>query len=155
MADQTSTKAGAAPGGYAGDVDVKTAWDMLRGTPGAVLVDVRTRAEWAYVGVPDLSSLGKDVIFIEWQTFPDMAPNPQFLARVKEALAARGTRPEDPVLFICRSGARSRAAAIALTGEGFRACFNVAGGFEGDLDAERHRGRRGGWKAADLPWVQS
>ncbi len=128
---------------------------MLRDKVPAALVDVRSKAEWSYVGVPDLSSLKKDAVLIEWQIFPGMAANPDFLATLKKALAERGVRPEDPVLFICRSGVRSRAAAIALTGEGYKVCYNVAGGFEGDLDQERHRGRRGGWKAKNLPWVQS
>jgi rhodanese-related sulfurtransferase len=128
---------------------------MLRDSSHATLVDVRTKAEWAYVGMADLSSLRKDVVLVEWQTFPGMAPNPEFLTALKKTLADRGVRPDDPVLFICRSGVRSRAAAIALSGEGFKACYNVAGGFEGDLDQNRHRGVRGGWKARNLPWVQS
>jgi rhodanese-related sulfurtransferase len=61
---------------------------------------------------------------------------------------------EAPILFICRSGGRSRAAAAALTAAGYRRCYNVAEGFEGNPDPERHRGKTGGWKAAGLPWVQ-
>jgi rhodanese-related sulfurtransferase len=153
--ETTSPGARPAAGAYAGDIDVEQAWAVLRDKAPATLVDVRSKAEWSYVGVPDLSSLRKDVVLVEWQTFPGMAANPDFLTMLTKALAERGVRPEDPVLFICRSGVRSRAAAIALTGEGYKACYNVAGGFEGDLDHERHRGRRGGWKAKNLPWVQS
>ena len=153
--EHPSSGAGLTPAAYAGDIDVEQAWAMLRDKVPATLVDVRSKAEWSYVGVPDLSSLKKDAVLIEWQIFPGMAANPDFLATLKKALAERGVRPEDPVLFVCRSGVRSRAAAIALTSEGYKVCYNVAGGFEGDLDQERHRGRRGGWKAKNLPWVQS
>jgi rhodanese-related sulfurtransferase len=145
----------ASPGDYAGDIDAEEAWTVLRSSPSATLVDVRSKPEWTFVGVPDLSSLGKETVLVEWQTFPGMAANPDFLATLKKTLADRGVSSEDSILFLCRSGVRSRAAAIALSREGYKNCYNVAGGFEGDLDPERHRGRRGGWKASNLPWVQS
>lgn len=141
--------------GYAGDVSVETAWSMLSAEPAAVLIDVRSTAEWSFVGVPDLSSLGKETALVEWQSFPSMAQNPSFLSTVKSVLAQRVGGVDAPVLFLCRSGARSRSAALALTAAGYTACYNVAGGFEGDLDRERHRGHVSGWKAAGLPWVQS
>lgn len=135
---------------YAGDVSVNDAWEMLANEPGAALVDVRTRPEWQFVGVPDLGSVGKRPAFISWQAWPGMEPNEDFVEQVKAA----GHSPELPILFLCRSGARSRAAAMAMTAAGFRRCYNVAGGFEGAPDAARHRGTVGGWKAAGLPWVQ-
>lgn len=135
---------------YAGDVSPREAWAELQANPDAVLVDVRTRPEWGFVGVPDLSALGKEVALISWQVYPDMARNANFVAEV----AALGLKPEAPVFFLCRSGARSRSAAIAMTANGFSACYNVAFGFEGDPDDARHRGRLNGWKASDLPWVQ-
>jgi rhodanese-related sulfurtransferase len=134
---------------YAGDISVQDAWDRLKS--GARLVDVRTVAEWNFVGLPDLSSLGADVHTVEWQGFPSGAQNPAFVAQVEGEL---GADKATPVLLLCRSGARSRAAAIALTRAGFEQAFNVAGGFEGDPDAEGHRGKRNGWKAAGLPWRQ-
>ena len=140
---------------YAGDIGVADAWGLLERETGAQLVDVRTRAEWAYVGLPDLSALGREVRCVEWQSFPDMAVNPQFAALVAQQLKQLGADEDTPVLFICRSGARSRSAAIALTAAGFHRAYNVAGGFEGDLDEHRHRGRRNGWKAEGLPWRQS
>lgn len=143
---------GAQPANYAGDISVEEAWRVLSENPQAVLVDVRTRAEWSYVGLADLSAIGKEPLLAEWQSFPAMNVNPNFAAEVADALGEvpRGT----PILFLCRSGARSRAAAIALTAKGFARSYNIAGGFEGDLDEARHRGGRGGWKAAGLPWAQ-
>jgi rhodanese-related sulfurtransferase len=140
---------------YAGDVAVQEAWATLDREKRAQLVDVRTVAEWNFVGVPDLATLGRRTHCIEWQQFPSMAPNPGFVAEVVTALEDAGADRDTPILFLCRSGARSRAAAIALTGAGFTQAFNVAGGFEGDLDPDRHRGRTNGWKAAGLPWRQS
>jgi rhodanese-related sulfurtransferase len=107
------------------------------------------------VGVPDLSSVGREVHCVEWQSFPLMAPNPEFVGQTAEALRQAGAAAETPVLFLCRSGARSRAAAIAMTRAGFHHAYNIAGGFEGDLDPDRHRGNRSGWKASGLPWKQS
>jgi len=147
---------GERPRDYAGDVSVAEAWRVLEARPDAVLIDVRTKAEWSFVGLPDLAPLGKQPWLLEWQSFPEMSVNPSFAAelaaRLEEELGA--TAKDAPVLFLCRSGVRSRAAAAALTGQGFRAAHNIAGGFEGDLDAERHRGHRNGWKAAGLPWTQ-
>jgi rhodanese-related sulfurtransferase len=136
---------------YAGDVSPKQAWEMLAQEPAAILVDVRTQPEWSFVGVPDLGNLGKRTVLLSWQTYPQMAIDPDFVAKLKPQL---GVDADAPVLFICRSGARSRSAAQAATAAGFKRCYNVAEGFEGDKDASSHRGQRGGWKAAGLPWVQ-
>ncbi len=136
--------------GYAGDVGPREAWDILAAHASAVLVDVRTDAEWAYVGLPDLDRLSKTVHCLSWQTYPDMATNPDFVADLK----ARGVGEEQPILLLCRSGARSRDAAIALTAAGFQRCYNVANGFEGPLDETRQRGVKTGWKASGLPWTQ-
>ncbi|MDO8837448.1 MAG: rhodanese-like domain-containing protein [Parvibaculum sp.] len=138
---------------YAGDVTPEEAFRMLGADPKATLVDVRTRAEWSFVGVPDLSGLGKEPMLLEWQVFPAMERNPRFADDLASALGP--DMKDSPVFFLCRSGARSRAAAIALTAAGFGRCFNIAGGFEGDLDSTRHRGARNGWKAMGLPWAQS
>lgn len=140
--------------GYAGDIDPPRAWRLLAEAPDAVLVDVRTSAEWNFVGLPDLSGLAKQPLTIEWQSLPAMTRNPDFDASLNAALTQIKAGPETPVVFICRSGARSRDAAISLTRLGFRRCYNLAGGFEGDLDEAKHRGRRNGWKFAGLPWKQ-
>jgi len=136
---------------YAGDISAAQAWEKLAGDTRAQLVDVRTLAEWNFVGVPDLSSLGRQVQCIEWQQFPTGTRNPGFVAEAAKVLGDK----DAPVMLLCRSGARSRAAAIALTEAGYTRAFNVAGGFEGDIDEEGHRGNRDGWKAANLPWRQS
>lgn len=137
--------------GYAGDVMPKTAWKILNDNKTAILVDVRTRAEWTFVGLPDLSSVGKEPALLEWQVFPTMQPNPEFMATLSSAVADK----DAPLLFLCRSGARSAAAARAMTAAGFSTCLNVVDGFEGPLDAQAKRGTAGGWKAAGLPWRQN
>ncbi len=149
LPDETASR------GYAGDIDPKQAWDVLAKERDAVLVDVRTSAEWNFVGLADLSSVGKQPVTVEWQSLPAMARNPGFDGEVKSALAQLSASPDSAVIFICRSGARSREAAISLTRLGFKRCYNLAGGFEGVLDAERHRGGRNGWKFCGLPWKQS
>jgi rhodanese-related sulfurtransferase len=135
---------------YAGDVDPTEAWKMLTESEQATLVDVRSQAEWSFVGVPELSGAGKRPLFIEWQTFPAKSQNPDFVA----ALAAAQPDKDAPMLFLCRSGGRSRAAAMAMTAAGYRRCYNVADGFEGNPDAAQHRGQVAGWKAVRLPWIQ-
>lgn len=136
---------------YSGDISVEETWRRLGDETSAVLVDVRTAAEWNFVGAPDLSGMGKQAVRVSWQTLPKMENNPTFLEQVR----AQVTDTNASLLFLCRSGARSQAAAIAMTAAGYSKCFNVAGGFEGDLDGDRHRGVTGGWKAAGLPWIQA
>jgi len=135
-------------------VSVEEAWTRLKGDAGSVLIDVRTIAEWAYVGLPDLSAIGKRPVLVEWQGFPDDRPNTAFVERVAEALAPIGADRDNELLFICRSGQRSLKAARAMAAAGYVRCRNVADGFEGPLDPDRHRGQLGGWKAKGLPWAQ-
>ena len=137
--------------GYAGDVAPATAWKILSEHKEAMLVDVRTRPEWNFVGLPDLGPLAKQPALVEWQVFPSMQPNPDFVTALSGALANK----DAPLLFLCRSGARSAAAAKAMTAAGYSTCLNVADGFEGPLNAEAKRGSAGGWKAAGLPWRQT
>ncbi|UIJ34524.1 rhodanese-like domain-containing protein [Allobranchiibius sp. GilTou73] len=138
--------------GYAGDLTPQQAWELLAAHDDAVLVDVRTTAEWAYVGVPDITGLGRETEFVEWVSFPDGSSNPHFVDDVREA----GVTPGDgrPVVFLCRSGQRSIGAAKAATAAGLGPAYNVLEGFEGGLDDAGHRGG-GGWRAAGLPWKQS
>jgi rhodanese-related sulfurtransferase len=135
---------------YAGDVDSRRAWEILRDDPKAVLVDVRTRPECRYVGHPDLKSLGRAPVFVEWQTYPDLAHNQGFV----EEVAAQGVPRDATVLLLCRSGARSKSAAVLLTKFGFQRCYNISDGFEGPKDGAGHRGSTTGWKATGLPWQQ-
>ena len=110
---------------------------------GAKLVDVRTEAELQYVG----SVPGSETI--EWNSYPEGARNPDFLKQLGAAVDK-----DTPVMFICRSGARSHHAAVAATQAGWKEAYNVLEGFEGDKDSDGHRGTVGGWKLARLPWVQ-
>jgi rhodanese-related sulfurtransferase len=137
------------------NVDIEATWRGLASNPRSQLIDVRTRAEWTYVGLPDLTSIGKRPVLVEWQTFPDQAVDPRFAERLAGELKALGVQMDDDLFFICRSGGRSLAAAQAMAELGYRACHNVATGFEGPLDDGRHRGSVSGWKAAGLPWLQS
>lgn len=140
---------------YAGDIGVDEAWEHLTRDPRAVLIDVRSRAEWTFVGVPDLRPVAKEPALLEWQVFPGMAQNAAFAEQLAAELHRRGTASDAPLLFLCRSGVRSRSAAILATQMGWQAAYNVAGGFEGPVDQDGHRGGAAGWKAAGLPWIQS
>jgi rhodanese-related sulfurtransferase len=144
--------------GYAGDLSPKEAWDLLRRDPKVVLIDCRSQAEWSFVGLPDLSSAGKKPVLVEWQSFvpgttgvaPRMSANANFVRDVETA----GVAKDATVVVICRSGGRSRSAAVAMTAAGWQTCYNLAGGFEGPHDGGQHRGMASGWKADGLPWTQ-
>ncbi len=136
--------------GYAGDMTATEAWEFLSRNPDAVLVDVRSAPEWQFVGIPELGAIGKAPVFVSWQTWPGMKPHADFLAELRAAVPSASA----PLLFLCRSGARSKAAALAATAGGFRHCYNVSGGFEGGANDRRQRGAVDGWKAHGLPWSQ-
>ncbi|WP_216894283.1 rhodanese-like domain-containing protein [Nocardia alni] len=138
---------------YAGDVTPQQAWDMLRDNPDAVLVDVRTEAEWRFVGVPETASIDRPTALIEWVDGSGSA-NPAFVDQLKQALAGRAADSAAPVVFLCRSGQRSIGAATAATAAGYAPSYNVLEGFEGPLDPNGHRGSAG-WRALGLPWRQS
>jgi rhodanese-related sulfurtransferase len=132
------------------DVSPRAAWQELAADPDAMLVDCRTDAEWNFVGIPDLSSAGKQVALIPWQVYPSMQVNTAFVEHLRRA----GATPTSKLYFICRSGARSLAAGQTAQQAGFPQSFNVADGFEGPVDGEGHRGTIAGWKADGLPWRQ-
>lgn len=132
---------------YAGDITPEQAWAILNDDPAATLIDVRTDAEWRFVGLPDLSGLDREVVCIEW-VHSDGSPNLNF-ARELAARVSAG-----PAVFLCRSGNRSIPAAEAATGMGITPSYNVLDGFEGQLDEHGHRGGTG-WRALGLPWKQS
>jgi rhodanese-related sulfurtransferase len=125
-------------------------WEALHADEDAQLVDVRTDVEWTFVGLPDLKAAGKQTLLIPWQVYPTMQLNGSF----EENLRAAGLTAEHKIYFICRSGARSMAAAEAARSAGFPHVFNVADGFEGPPDVKGHRGTTAGWKADGLPWRQ-
>lgn len=127
---------------YAGALTPTEAHTLWREAPGTRLVDVRTRAEWVWVGrIPG-------AVEIEWQSWPDAQTNPSFLAQLRQQVDH-----EALVLFICRSGIRSHHAASLATANGWTNCYNVLEGFEGDKDANGQRGKTGGWRFAGLPWI--
>jgi rhodanese-related sulfurtransferase len=136
---------------YAGDITPLEAWKLLSDNPAAVLVDVRTDAEWRFVGVPDLSSLGREVVYIQWNT-SDGRRNPEFLNELQDRVPSADAG-ERPVIFLCRSGNRSIGAAEVATEAGIAPAYNVLDGFEGQLGTDGHRGETG-WRAIGLPWKQ-
>ncbi len=140
------------------DVEPQTAYAAVLNDPASVLLDVRSAAEWSFVGQPALPGR---IVSVEWQQYPGMRANTAFLEEVKAALSDAAKHPGAstaalPKLYVlCRSGARSLAAARALAQAGIAQTFNIAGGFEGDKDPSGRRGALNGWKAAGLPWSQS
>ena len=129
---------------YAGALLPAEAHALLQQLQASKLIDVRTQAEWEYVGhIPD-------TMLIEWNTYPNGQRNPDFLNEL-QAQVAKG---EAPVMFLCRSGARSHQAAQAATQAGYPNSYNILEGFEGDKDANGHRNTVGGWRFAGLPWTQ-
>ena len=120
------------------------AYRVLQESAQAQLVVVRSRAELDWVGrIPGATE-------IELRSYPGMQPNPNFFDQLTNQLDK-----SLPVLFICRSGARSNQAAAMATDMDFAECYNILEGFEGDRDENGQRGKASGWKAAGLPWVQS
>ena len=137
----TPSPAGAT--GYAGDLSPAEAW-QLASTGQAVIVDVRTAEEWYWVGrIPGSEH-------IEWALGRQQQRNENFLPELQARVPQ-----ERRVLFLCRSGVRSQAAAKAATAAGYPSAWNIVGGFEGPLDEHRHRGSVAGWQASGLPWEQS
>ena len=128
---------------YSGALLPEEAFTLLQNVPAAKLVDVRSNAEWNFVGVIP------GAVNVEWKTFPGMIDNPHFLEQLKHQVDT-----ESLVMFICRTGARSDQAARTAAANGFSDCFNVLEGFEGDKDGHGHRGKVYGWKARNLPWAQ-
>lgn len=131
---------------YAGAVTPQEAYELLQADPQVKLIDVRTNAERDWVGrvsVPD-SQHGA----VQWSTYPGGAPNPDFIAQL-EAVAAK----DQVLLFLCRSGVRSRHAAKLATEAGYPHSYDILEGFEGDKDVEGHRKSVSGWCRAGLPWI--
>lgn len=130
---------------YAGALLPKEAYALARQVPGARIVDVRTQAEWDFVGrIPG-------AVLIQWSTYPGGARNSGFVQQLAETIG----RTQAPLMFICRSGHRSHHAAAAAAAAGFPQCYNVLEGFEGERNARGQRSSVGGWRLAGLPWEQS
>lgn len=120
------------------------AWDLLQQNVSTVLVDVRSQMEYAYVGHP------VGAVHIPWKEAPAWELNPNFVADVKKLVPNN----DAPILLLCRSGQRSLSAAKALEDAGYQRLINIIDGFEGPLDANKHRNNLGGWRFCGLPWEQ-
>lgn len=142
-------------GPHAEQLSAQEAYALLRSDRAAQLIDVRTKPEWNFVGTPDLGDLDKSPILLEWQSWPSMTVETDFVAAVERKLANLSLDRGATLLFLCRSGVRSDAAARACLAAGFSRCVNIVGGFEGPPDPQRHRGSVSGWKADGLPWAQT
>lgn len=136
---------------YKGDITPKEAFNILKNVENAFLVDVRTIAEWSFVGLPDLEEINKNVLRISWLIYPNMEVNPNFIAQLESKIEDKNAE----IFFMCKTGGRSLDAAIAAQKAGFKNSWNVIDGFEGRQDNNGHRGTIDGWKAEGLPWVQS
>ncbi|QEI06431.1 rhodanese-like domain-containing protein [Pigmentiphaga aceris] len=131
---------------HAGGVTPPVAWQLSQAGQ-AVLVDVRTAEERKFVGhVPG-------TVHVPWATGTSLTRNPRFVRELEAKVAKEGGK-DAVVLLLCRSGKRSALAAEAAEKAGFTHVFNVLEGFEGELDAEEHRGGQDGWRFHGLPWVQ-
>jgi len=127
------------------NLNPQQAWELLQQNTKAVLVDVRSKIEHAFVGHPP------GAVHIPWKEAPDWQVNPKFVAEVERVVLDKNA----PVLLLCRSGQRSLDAASALEAAGFSRLVNIVDGFEGPLDQHKHRGNLGGWRFSGLPWEQS
>ncbi len=139
---------------YAGDITCVDCWNILENDPCSQLIDVRTQAEWNFVGFPVLEQIGKKLVLAEWQQFPTMQINPEFVSQSSATLQSVGSEPDSQIFTLCRSGVRSIAAAEALTEAGYKNVYNVLAGFEGTPNETGHRGMVSGWKFDGLPWAQ-
>jgi len=136
--------------GYKRNLLPKMAVERLQNNPQALFVDVRSKAEFKYVGYPENS------ILIPWIDDPDWEPNPEaFSDAVMQELDGRENLSDTEIILICRSGFRSNEALKCLENKGFTQVSHVASGFEGDLDENDHRGNLNGWRHDGMPWSQS
>jgi rhodanese-related sulfurtransferase len=128
--------------GYAGDVSPQLAFDWWQSGE-AVLVDIRTDAERAWVGfIPGAVDLA-------WKQWPGMVMNPAYDEGITDAVPA-GKK----VVLLCRSGLRSIPAAKRAAELGLEA-YNILEGFEGDPNSNAHRNSLAGWRHRGLPWRQN
>jgi rhodanese-related sulfurtransferase len=134
------------------EISPKTAWEMLKQDPRAVLVDVRSSMEYLFVGHP------KGAVHVPWIDEPDWDINPHFDTDVRKLMLGGLSCDKEegcaPLILICRSGKRSREAGELLVEKGLKNVYNIDEGFEGELDDEHHRSTVGGWRFHGLPWEQ-
>lgn len=136
---------------YASDISPVDAYEILKNEPNSFLIDVRTLPEWQFSGVPNLELIGKKAQTISWVFYPKMDLNNDFAEQVTKIVPDKNTK----LFFMCKIGGRSLDAAIKMANLGYKNCYNVIGGFEGDVNEEGQRGKINGWKGAGLPWYQN
>jgi rhodanese-related sulfurtransferase len=139
-------RAATTPMPYAGAVTPQEAFSLLKNNSDVMLIDVRTRAERDWVGKPAIEVAQHAAV--EWNQYPSGTPNPAFLTQLNQVAST-----SQVLLFLCRSGVRSRHAATLATANGYSNCFDILEGFEGDKDHAGHRKTLGGWCFAGLPWA--
>ncbi len=138
-------------------IDPNNAWKDLRENPNSVLIDVRTNIEHKFVGIVNDSNLKNKALLIEWLTYPNMEENKEFNIQIEESLNSLFSNEAKNVnlYFLCKSGSRSNMAAQYIKNLGYKNCFNIINGFEGELNSNQQRGFLNGWKANNLPWIQN
>ena len=108
--------------------------------------------EYLFVGHP------VGAVHVAWIDEPDWDVNPDFVKEIRKlmlgGLSVSEAGEDAPVILICRSGKRSRAAGALLISEGLKKVFHIDEGFEGERDEDYHRSTLGGWRFHGLPWEQ-
>ena len=134
-------------------ISSKEAFEEINSNVGALLIDVRSELEWKKIGIPDLGDLNKRLVLLELQSMPSMEINQNFLAELEETLRNRNVKN---VMFMCKAGVRSQAAAVKSisvllnANKNIKIC-NVSDGFEGK-GFSIFGGITSGWKNSGLPW---
>ena len=138
-------------------INPNNAWKDLRENPNSILVDVRTTIEHKFVGVVNDSKLENKMILLEWLIFPLMEENNEFQNQIEESLNSifKENIKETKLYFLCKTGVRSNMAAQFMSNLGYKNCYNIINGFEGDYNEKQQRGFVNGWKANNLPWIQN
>ncbi len=132
---------------YPGAMSPEDAYSLLQERTDAILVDVRTNAERDWVGRVLINEQQHQAV--QWSVYPGGTPNPNFIEQLQAAVPNK----DRIIVFLCRSGVRSRHAAKLATENGYAACYDILQGFEGDKDHHGHRKTIGGWCSANLPWI--
>ncbi len=137
-------------------INPRDAFEFLSQDKNSILVDVRTFEEINFVGTVDIEKIDKRFLFLPWKIFPEMALNKDFEANIFNAFKDKESEAKESIklIFMCRSGARSEDAAKFCLSLGFKNCYNIIGGFEGELNAEGKRSKINGWKFDNMPWKQ-
>lgn len=145
--DQATQRRATGQLAYTGAVTPEEALELLKADASVRLIDVRTRAELDWVGRPQVPD--NQYANVEWLRYPGGVPNEHFV----EQLTSQTADKNAPLLFLCRSAARSKAAAKVAYEAGFTQSFDILEGFEGDKDSAGHRKNVSGWCFRGLPWL--